>query len=161
MEDKFRTKSYGNTVSMQFLPEQASVLRDRSFISPIHYTRGLINDDQTVDWLFVGKKGYNFFMPQVIADEAGYLMKKYNAPILMSLHLRDGKHSKYLFKRAMIISARPSTPADDRKPLVDDDTLLRLAYAPNEKKRSIICTMFPAPKAYLDRLIDVTQAGDK
>lgn len=159
MDNKLRIRTDGNKTIMRFLPDQADMLSDRSFVSPIHYTRGIIMDDKTVDWLYVGKKGYNFIMPKVIIEEAQRLMKKYNAPVLMNLHLRDGKHSKYLFKHAMIISARPKTDADDHKPLIDDETFMRFTYKPFEKKRSIICTMFPAPQPYLDRLLDVTKTN--
>lgn len=157
MENQLRIRRNGETTSIQFLPAQADLLRDRSMVTPIHYTRGIINKDQSVDWLFVGKKGYNFLAPKVLMDEAKKIMQKYNRPVLMNLHLRDGKDSDYLFKRAMIISARSVQNADDHKPMVDDEVLMRLTYKPQEKKRCIICTMFPAPKAYLDRLLDVTK----
>lgn len=158
MENQLRTKIYDdNTESIQFLPENADLVCDQSMVMTMHYTRGIIKDGKAVKYLYVGKKGYDFFIPKALANEIDKMIKKYNMPVLLNIHLRDGKHSDYIIKRAMVVATRPKTPADDRKPLIDADTIMKFTFEPVEKKRSIICTMFPAPKEYLDRLISFAQ----
>lgn len=158
MENQLRTKNYPNDKeAIQFLPEQADLLNDQSMLMTMHYTRGIIKDNKVVKYLYVGKKGYNFFIPKVLGEEINRLIKKYNMPLLMNMHLHDGKHSDYIVNHALIISARPASNDDNHKPLIDSDTMMKFTFKPMEKKRSIICTLFPAPKEYLDRLIEVAQ----
>lgn len=158
MENQLRTKIYDdNTESVQFLPENADLVCDQSMVMTMHYTRGIIKDGKAVKYLYVGKKGYDFFIPKALANEIDKMIKKYNMPVLLNIHLRDGKHSDYIINRAMVVATRLKTPADDRKPLIDADTIMKFTFKPIEKKRSIICTMLPTPKEYLDRLIETAQ----
>lgn len=160
MKNQLRIQTIGNKEFIRFYSDNTDLLRDRSMVSPIHYTHGIIHDDQSVEWLFVGKKGYNFLLPKVLTDEINRLMRKYNMPLLLNMHTKDGKKSDYIVNHALIISTRPTLDTDDYKPLIDDKMLLKLNYKPFERKRAIVCTLFPAPKAYLDRLIEISQVGD-
>lgn len=158
MENQLRIKNYPNDKeAIQFLPEQADLLGDQSMLMTMHYTRGIIKDGKVVKYLYVGKKGYDFFIPKILGEEINCLIKKYNMPLLMNMHLHDGKHSDYIVNHALIISARPASKDDSHKPLIDSDTMMKFTFKPMEKKRSIICTMFPTPKEYLDRLISFAQ----
>ena len=158
MEDQLRIKNYPNDKeAIQFLPEQADLLDDQSMDMTMHYTRGIIKDGKVVKYLYVGKKGYDFFIPKALANEINKMIKKYNMPLLMNMHLHDGKHNDYIVNHVLVVATRSKTPADDRKPLIDSDTMMKFTFKPMEKKRSIICTLFPAPKEYLDRLISFAQ----
>lgn len=158
MENQLRIRNYSNDKeAIQFLPDQADLLSDQSMLMTMHYTRGIIKDGKISNYFYVGKKGYNFFIPKVLGEEINRLIKKYNMPLLMNMHLHDGKHSDYIANHALIISARPASKDDNHKPLIDNDTMIKFTFKSMEKKRSIIYTLFPAPKEYLDRLIEVAQ----
>ena len=158
MENQLRIKNYPNDKeAIQFLPEQADLLDDQSMLMTMHYTRGIIKDGKVINYLYVGKKGYDFFVPKALANEINKMIKKYNMPLLMNMRLRDGKHSDYIVNHALVVATRPTKQSDNHKPLIDSDTMMKFTFKPMEKKRSIICTMFPAPKEYLDRLISFAQ----
>lgn len=158
MENQLRIRNYPNDKeAIQFLPDQADLLSDQSMVMTMHYTRGYIKDDQTVDGLFVGKKGYNFFIPECISNEINKMIKKRNMPLLMNVHLRDGRNRDFIMKHALIVATRPKNNSDEYKPLVGSDKIVKFTFRPFEKKRSIVVSLTPAPKAYLDRLIDISK----
>lgn len=158
MQRQPRIKTYpNNSNAIQFLPNDSDMLSDQSMVLTVHYTRGLINDDGTVDHLYVGKKGYNFYISHYLGHQISELARKYKAPLLMNVYFRNGKDRETIVRHALVVTVRPKNEKDDYKPLFNADTLLKLTFRAFEKKRSIVCSLTPAPQAYLERLIDISK----